>query len=79
VTSPSHELAERGDDVAFRDARSDHDAIVRWRGSSSAGWVEHTVDLSAYAGDQINVRFAFSTDSSVVNPGVFIDKVTIVD
>jgi hypothetical protein len=49
-----------------------------WVGNS-AGWVEHIVDLSAYAGDQINVRFAFRTDTSVVNNGVFIDNVSIVD
>jgi Ca-activated chloride channel family protein len=44
VTSPSHELAIRGSDVTFRDPKSDHDAVVRWRGSSSAGWVEQNAD-----------------------------------
>jgi hypothetical protein len=49
-----------------------------WRGLST-GWVEHTVDLSAYAGQTINLRFAFRTDGSVVNPGVVIDSLQIVD
>jgi hypothetical protein len=49
-----------------------------WTGTST-GWVEHVVDLSAFAGDQINLRFAFRTDGSVTNPGVFIDNLTIVD
>lgn len=49
-----------------------------WVGLST-GWVEHVVDLSAYAGGQIYLRFAFRTDTSIVNPGVFIDNVSIVD
>ncbi|HET7506363.1 MAG TPA: VIT domain-containing protein [Kofleriaceae bacterium] len=48
VTSPTHELGEPGAvrrDIAFSDARSDHDAIVRWRApAASAGWVERDGD-----------------------------------
>ncbi|MBX3161687.1 MAG: hypothetical protein KF773_37345 [Deltaproteobacteria bacterium] len=44
ATSPSHELVVRGNDVAFRDPKSDHDAIVRWKGSSAGGWVEQGPD-----------------------------------
>ena len=49
-----------------------------WTGAS-AGWVEHVVDLSAYAGDSINLRFALRSDSSNTGAGVFIDEVTIFD
>ena len=41
VTSPTHELSVAGAEATFRDPRSDHDAIVRWRsGAAAAGWVE---------------------------------------
>lgn len=51
-----------------------------WRGDASAlGWQEHVVDLSAFAGQQINLRFGFRSDISVVNPGVYIDNVAISD
>lgn len=33
----------------------------------------------AYAGQQINLQFAMRTDGSIVNPGVFIDSLQILD
>jgi hypothetical protein len=51
-----------------------------WMGNASGlGWQQHVVDLTAYAGQQIHVRFGFRSDISVVNPGVYIDDVTISD
>ena len=49
-----------------------------WSGLSP-GWLQRTVDLSAYANSQIYLRVAFRTDGSVVNPGVFIDNLQIAD
>jgi hypothetical protein len=51
-----------------------------WGGNQSAlGWQLWTANLSAYAGQTVNLRFAFRSDSSVVYPGVYIDDVIITD
>lgn len=45
VTSPTHELAGRGQAFTFTDPHSDHDAVVRWRAAAGmAGWVEASSD-----------------------------------
>ncbi len=45
-----------------------------WGGDQSAlGWQEVTADLSAYVGQTIRLRIAFSTDGSVTYPGVYVD------
>ncbi len=46
LTSPTHELVVgRGGDARFVDAKTDHDAIVRWRSPAPAGgWVEASPD-----------------------------------
>jgi bacillopeptidase F (M6 metalloprotease family) len=49
-----------------------------WAGTS-AGWVEYEADLSAFAGDQVNLRFAFRSDASGLYPGVYIDDLEILD
>jgi bacillopeptidase F (M6 metalloprotease family) len=49
-----------------------------WGGDDSAqGWKYFTADLSAYAGDQIRLRFAFRSDSSIQKPGVYIDDISL--
>jgi Ca-activated chloride channel family protein len=49
VTSPTHELAKDKAGYHFTDARSDHDAVIRWRAKApSAGWVE-SADDGGYA------------------------------
>ena len=51
-----------------------------WGGHLSAsGWQLVTVDLSAYAGQTIRLRFGFQSDTSVFYPGVYIDDLAIVD
>ncbi|MCC6552119.1 MAG: immune inhibitor A [Polyangiaceae bacterium] len=51
-----------------------------WGGHMSAqGWQLVTVDLAAYAGQTIYLRYAWATDSSVVYPGVYIDSLVITD
>jgi hypothetical protein len=46
---------------------------------SSDGWHQVSVDLSAYAGEVIQVRFAFYSDGSVTYPGWYIDELIILD
>ena len=49
-----------------------------WGGNQSAlGWQLFTADLSAYAGQQIRLRFAFRSDASMVYPGVYIDDLLV--
>src|SRR5690349_3619789 len=40
ITSPTHEIAVSGQRVSFTDPKSDHDAIIRWKATNTAGWVE---------------------------------------
>ncbi len=40
ITSSTHELAVSGQRVTFSDAKSDHDAVIRWKTATAAGWVE---------------------------------------
>jgi immune inhibitor A len=43
----------------------------------SEGWVQEAVDLTPYAGQQIQVRFEYITDDAVTQPGLIIDDVSI--
>ena len=40
-------------------------------------WVQESVDLSQFAGDQIQIRFEYVTDSSVYAEGFLLDDVSI--
>lgn len=44
---------------------------------NSAGWQQHTMDLSAYQGDQVILRFSYSSDGAVSGDGWFIDEVSV--
>ncbi|HEY0839508.1 MAG TPA: choice-of-anchor J domain-containing protein, partial [Vulgatibacter sp.] len=49
-----------------------------WGGDLSGfGWRTYSIDLSAYAGSTIQVRFAFRSDSSGVRSGIYVDDVRI--
>ncbi len=41
------------------------------------GWMEESIDLSAYAGKQIQVRFEYVTDAAVNGEGMLIDDIRI--
>lgn len=41
------------------------------------GWMEETVDLSAYAGKKVQVRFEYVTDAAVNGEGFLIDDVRV--
>lgn len=44
---------------------------------ASGRWVEEVVDLSAYAGRKILLRFEYITDDAVTQPGIVIDDIRI--
>ncbi len=50
-----------------------------WNGLSGGDgqWIEETVDLSAYAGKQVYLRFEYVTDAAVNGEGMLIDDVSI--
>ena len=43
----------------------------------SGGWVQWSVDLSAYAGSQVEVSITYASDWSTQDPGVFIDDTAV--
>jgi hypothetical protein len=44
---------------------------------SSGGWVQWSVDLSAYAGKQVEVSIAYVSDWSVQGLGTFVDDIVV--
>ncbi len=50
-----------------------------WNASSgrSAGWEEWEIDLSGYAGQQIEVSISYASDWAVQGVGVFVDDITV--
>ncbi len=43
----------------------------------SGGWIKESVDLSAYAGKKIQIRFEYVTDAAVNGKGFLLDDVSI--
>lgn len=43
----------------------------------SGGWVEESVDLSQYAGQEVLVRFSYVTDAALNMPGLLLDDVSV--
>jgi hypothetical protein len=43
----------------------------------STGWAPQTCDLSAYAGQQVDVAFRYMTDPAVAEGGFWVDDVTV--
>ncbi|MBK9925551.1 MAG: immune inhibitor A [Anaerolineales bacterium] len=44
---------------------------------ASADWVDLTADLTAFAGQTVDIGFLYWTDSAVANPGIFVDDISI--
>jgi len=44
---------------------------------SSNGWIQETVDLSAYAGQQVTLQFVYVTDPAVNGEGLMLDDMEI--
>jgi immune inhibitor A len=45
--------------------------------ADSAQWIQESVDLSKYAGKQVQLRFEYVTDTGVTGSGFLLDDVTI--
>lgn len=43
----------------------------------SGGWIQETVDISAYAGKQVYLRFEYVTDAAVNGEGLLLDDIAI--
>jgi immune inhibitor A len=48
-------------------------------GSRSGEWIEETVDLSAYAGQEVLVRFEYVTDAAVNYAGFMVDDIRLLE
>ncbi len=46
-------------------------------GGQPVGWESPLIDLTAYVGQTVQLRFRFTSDTSVVYPGWYIDDVTV--
>ncbi len=44
---------------------------------ASGGWIQESVDLSAYSGEQVWIRFEYVTDAAVNGEGFLLDDVAI--
>jgi hypothetical protein len=52
-----------------------------WNAASgnSAGWQQWSIDLSAYAGEIVEISIAYASDWSAQGVGVFVDDITLPD
>jgi len=46
-------------------------------GGSSAEWIQESVDLSPYAGQKVQVRFEYVTDTAVYAEGLLVDDISV--
>jgi len=46
-------------------------------GGDSARWIQEQADLSAYAGQEVLLRFEYITDAAVNRPGIVLDDIAI--
>lgn len=52
------------------------DSFPAYTGTSN-GWIQENIDLSAYAGKEISIRFRYATDWGSEYRGMFIDSVNV--
>jgi len=77
------EVSEDGKSWTFLNTPSGTDtnptgANLGWAYTSkSSGWIKEEVDLSAYAGKNIQVRFEYITDAAVDGEGFLVDDISI--
>jgi hypothetical protein len=52
-----------------------------WNAASgnSAGWQQWSIDLSAYAGENVEISIGYASDWSAQGVGVFVDDITLPD
>jgi len=46
-------------------------------GGDTASWIEQSLDLSAYAGQKVQIRFEYITDAAVNGEGLLIDDISV--
>jgi immune inhibitor A len=46
-------------------------------GGNQPAWIQENVDLSAYAGKQVQIRFEYVTDAAVNGEGLLLDDVSV--
>ena len=57
---------------------SSGDSKLQWGGHQAPlGWQTYQADLSAWAAQTVELRFAFRSDGSTVYPGVYVDDVIV--
>jgi immune inhibitor A len=44
---------------------------------TSPGWIREVIDLTPYAGQQVQIRFEYLTDDGPVHTGIFLDDIEI--
>ncbi len=44
---------------------------------TSGGWIDAEFDLSAFAGQQVFVIISYVSDQAVVNPGLYVDEISV--
>ena len=77
------EVSEDGENWQIIQAPSTTDsdptgANLGWAyNGKSGGWIEETVDLSAYVGKKIQVRFEYITDAAVNGEGLLLDDIRV--
>jgi hypothetical protein len=49
----------------------------RESGASATGWLHESIDLSAYAGQEIQIRFELVSDDAVNQPGMAVDNLCV--
>ncbi len=82
VTDPTlafdlrHDLEEGADFMHVEVKHGEHWEPVK-SFSGKADWTEHRVELSAYQGKEVLVRFRVHTDASGTSPGCYLDKVRV--
>ncbi len=64
-------------DNAYGAGYSGNSGVQDFDNDQPAQWVQEKVDLTAYAGKSIQVRFEYITDDAVALPGMLIDDVSI--
>ncbi|MBI9048086.1 MAG: immune inhibitor A [Anaerolineaceae bacterium] len=71
-----------GEDWEFvqTDLGTDYDPVgnnLGWAYNGTTEWIQERIDLSAYAGQEVYVRFEYITDAAVNGEGFLIDDVEI--
>ncbi len=49
------------------------------QGSGEPQWIQESVDLSAYAGEKVYLRFEYITDAAVYGEGLLLDDISIAE